>query len=104
MYPTELSKMLYTLSWMHEGTARAWAENLATTLLNPAAANPYATFNAFLTAFKNAFGEPDCKFAACSQLRLLKQGKMSAEEYMAHFKPLASQTRFLEETLMDVYQ
>ena len=89
---------------MREGTAGAWAENLATTLLNPAAASPYATFDAFLTAFENAFGEPDRKFAARSQLWSLKQGKMSAEEYMAHFEALASRTRFTEETLMDAYQ
>ena len=100
----ELSRMLYMLLWMCEGTAGAWAENLATTLLNLTAANPYMTFNAFLTAFENAFGEPDREFAACSQLWSLKQGKMSTEEYMAHFEALASWTRFMEETLMDVYQ
>src|ERR1700676_2431554 len=30
VYPTELRKILYTLSWMNEGMAGAWAESLTT--------------------------------------------------------------------------
>jgi len=104
MYSTEEGKILYTLSWMRGGTAGAWAENLATVMLDPAITNPYPTFAKFLTAFENAFGEPDRAFSARTQLHSLKQGSMSAEEYTAHFDALAGRTGFDGEALVDAYQ
>jgi Ty3 transposon capsid-like protein len=89
VYLTELHKILYTLSWMKDGTAGAWAESLSTSFLDPEAHNPYNTFEGFLLAFESAFGEPDQEFTAHSQLQNLKQGKMSVEEYTAHFDALA---------------
>jgi hypothetical protein len=68
VYPTELHKILYTLSWMKDGTAGAWAESLSTSFLDPETHNPYETFEEFLIAFESAFGEPDREFTARSQL------------------------------------
>jgi Retrotransposon gag protein len=104
VYLTELHKILYTLSWMKDGTAGAWAESLSTSFLDPEAHNPYNTFEGFLLAFEGAFGEPDREFTTRSQLRNLKQGKMSAEEYMVHFDALAGRTAFGEEALISAYQ
>jgi Ty3 transposon capsid-like protein/Zinc knuckle len=104
VYPTELHKILYMLSWMKDGTAGAWAESLSTSFLDPETHNPYETFEDFLVAFESAFGEPDQEFTTWSQLQNLKHGKMLAEEYTAHFNALASQTGFREEALIDAYQ
>jgi Retrotransposon gag protein len=92
------------LSWMKDGTAGAWAESLSTSFLDPETSNPYKTFKEFLFVFESAFGEPDQEFTARSQLRNLKQGKMSTEEYMAHFNALAGRTAFGEEALINAYQ
>jgi Retrotransposon gag protein len=89
---------------MKDRTAGAWAESLSTSFLDPETSNPYETFEEFLFAFESAFGEPDQEFTAHSQLRNLKQGKMSVEEYMAHFDALAGRTAFGEEALIDAYQ
>jgi Ty3 transposon capsid-like protein/Zinc knuckle len=104
VYSTELHKILYTLSWMKDGTAGAWAECLSTSFLDPKTHNPYETFKDFLVAFESAFRELDWEFTAQSQLQNLKQGKMLAEEYTAHFNALASWTGFREEALIDTYQ
>jgi Retrotransposon gag protein/Zinc knuckle len=104
VYPMELHKILYMLSWMKDGTAGAWAESLSTSFLDPETHNPYETFEDFLVAFESAFGELDREFTTRSQLWNLKQGKMLAEEYTAHFNALAGQTGFGEEALIDVYQ
>jgi Retrotransposon gag protein/Zinc knuckle len=100
----ELHKILSMLSWMKDRTAGAWGESLSTSFLDPETHNPYKTFKDFLVAFESTFGEPDWEFTAQSQLRNLKQGKMSPEEYTAHFDALASQTGFGEEALINAYQ
>jgi uncharacterized FlgJ-related protein len=79
-------------------------ESLSTSFLDLETHNPYKTFEDFLVAFKSAFREPDQEFTAQSQLQNLKQGKTSAEEYMAHFDALAGGTGFGEEALIDAYQ
>ena len=104
MYSTEEGKILYTLSWMRGGTAGAWAENLATVMLDPSVYNPYTTFSEFLSAFENAFGEPDRAFSARTQLHNLRQASMSAEEYTAHFDAIAGRTGFNDQALIDAYQ
>ena len=89
---------------MNEGMAGTWAESLTTAFLDPEMANPYETFEEFMTAFESAFREPDREFTARSQLRNLRQGKMSAEEYTAHFEALAGRTGFGEQALINAYQ
>ena len=71
MYSSEVRKILYMLLWMHRGTAGAWAENLATVMLDLAIPNPYTTFVEFLITFENTFGEPDHAFSARTQLHTL---------------------------------
>ena len=89
---------------MNEGTAGAWVESLTTAFLDPETANPYETFKEFTAAFESAFREPDRKFTARSQLCNLRQGKMSAKEYTAHFEALAGRTGFGEQALINAYQ
>jgi hypothetical protein len=43
VYPMELQKILYMLSWMKDRTAGAWVESLSTSFLDPETHNPYET-------------------------------------------------------------
>src|SRR5882724_10390816 len=95
-------KILYTLSFMQGGMAQVWAVNETSAILDNTSS--FGTLVELLASIERTFGNPDSERTACTQLHALKMTLgMMAEEYMASFEVLATQTSFNEAALKDTY-
>jgi len=103
-FPTDRHKILYTLTWMKEGSAGAWAENVSRLMLDAAQPDPYWNWAEFETAFENAFGEPDRAQMSQLQLERLFQGSSSVAEFTARFEALAARTGYNDAALIANYK
>jgi len=73
---------------MNEGTAKTWKEAFLNSVFNDVNQD-YGKFNDFLLNIKGAFSTADSEGEAQAQLRQLKQGKGTANEYISQFRILA---------------
>jgi len=94
--------ILYTLSFMWGGMAQVWAANETSAVLDNTSS--FGTLVELLASIKRTFGNPDQEMTAHMQLHALRMTPgMMAEEYMANFEMLATQTGFNEAALKDTY-
>ena len=95
-------RILYTLSFMHGGTAQVWAANETMAVINRT--TQMRTLDIFLEDVTKTFGDPDRASTACAQLHELKMTpRTMAEDYTMQFKMLVGRTVFNDAVLKDIY-
>jgi hypothetical protein len=100
-FPDDQAKILFALSYMRGGTAGPWADLKVDEIVD--GRPPYATYNEFRTAFSARFGDPHEAANAATQLKTLRQDKMTADELIAKFQELAPLTGYNSIVLMDLF-
>src|SRR5882724_4087434 len=89
----ERMKILYTLSFMWGVMAQVWAANEMSVILDNMSS--FGTLVELLASIKRTFSDPDQERTTHTQLHTLRMTPgMTAEEYMASFKMLATWTGF----------
>ena len=91
IYDTNLKKIAFTLSFMNEGDAASWKEQL----LEEALALPsfdLGTWNTFTKDLKQAFSPYDAPGDALNEMKTLRMGNNSIEEHLAKFKMLVTKS------------
>lgn len=83
-FPDETSKINYALSYMEEGSASKWANNLTTLMRD--GKTPYATYSAFETGLKSAFVVGNVKEIAQRKLQTLKQNGRDLNSFLIEFE------------------
>ena len=91
IFNSDKKKILFVLSYMTEGTAEAWKE-----VFMDEKNGTYGTFLTFITELKNTFSAADTEGEARAQLRQLRQGKDTADEYIAQFRILAGRAKLTD--------
>ena len=82
VYKTDEKKIIFMLSYMTEGTARAWKEAFIWDVIN-SPTNDFGSLKQFTVDLKKAFEASDSEGDARAKLRQLKQGKDSVDDYVA---------------------
>ena len=85
VYETDEKKIIFMLSYMTEGTARAWKEAFVWDVINTQT-NDFKSLKQFTVDLKKAFEASDSEGDARAKLRQLKQGKDSVDDYVAQFR------------------
>ena len=84
VYDTETKRVIFMLSYMKGGTAQAWKESFLTTA-SESTPSTYGTIDQLITKLKTAFELADSEGDARAQIRKLRQGKNTVDEYIAQF-------------------
>ena len=101
-YDTDKKRIIFMLSFMTEGTARAWKEALLAEIFS-AATTDFGTFVEFLKKLTGAFTASDIEGEARAQLRQLRQAKGTADEYISQFRILAGRSRITDDKALIEY-
>src|ERR1700678_1823145 len=97
VYETDEKKVIFMLSYMTEGTARAWKEAFVRDVIN-SPINNFGSLKQFTANLKRAFEASDSEGDARAKLRQLNQGKDSVDDYVAQFKIPPTTTEWYERT------
>lgn len=108
-------RIIWALSFFKDGVAGTWAENLLNLYTKSLEEVPegeeefqlpeHATdWNKFIAEVKRIFGDVDEMGTAQSELRRLRQGAETADEFNVKFQAVADKTGFNEEAKMDRYK
>src|SRR5271168_1324471 len=88
IYKTDEKQIIFMLSYMTEGTARAWKEAFVRNVIN-SQANNFRSLKQFTIDLKKAFEASDSEGDARAKLRQLNQRKDYVDDYVAQFRILA---------------
>src|SRR6202522_3514137 len=102
VYETDEKKIIFMLSYMTEGTARAWKEAFVRDIIN-SPINDFGSLKQFTDNLKRAFEAPDSEGDARAKLRQLNQGKDSVDDYVAQFRILAGKARMTDNAALTEY-
>src|SRR5271155_5436834 len=102
IHETDEKKIIFMLSYMTEGTARAWKETFVQDVINTQT-NDFGSLKQFTVNPKKAFEASDSEGDAKAKLQQLKQGKDSMDDYMAQFRILASKARMTNDAALTEY-
>src|SRR6202522_1475838 len=102
VYETDEKKIVFMLSYMMEGTARAWKEAFVRDIIN-SPTNDFGSLKQFTIDLKKAFEASDSEGDARAKLRQLKQGKDSVDDYVAQFRILAGKARMTDDAALTEY-
>ena len=102
VYETDEKKIIFMLSYMTEGTARAWKEAFVRDIIN-SPTNDFGSLKQFTIDLKKAFEASDSEGDARAKLRQLKQGKDSVDDYVAQFRILAGKARMTDDAALTEY-
>src|SRR6202522_2942815 len=102
VYETDEKQIIFMLSYMTEGTARAWKEAFVRDVIN-SQANDFGSLKQFTVNLKKAFEASDSEGDARAKLRQLKQGKDSVDDYVAQFRILAGKARMTDNAALTEY-
>src|ERR1700678_3477617 len=102
VYETDEKKIIFMLSYMTEGTARAWKEAFVRDIIN-SPKNDFGSLKQFTIDLKKAFEASDSEGDARAKLRQLKQGKDSVDDYVAQFRILAGKARMTDNAALTEY-
>jgi len=104
VYDTDEKRIIFMLSFMTEGTARAWKEAFVRDVIaQPGPTSNFGTLKQFIDNLKKAFEAPDAEGDARAKLRQLKQGKDSVDEYVAQFRILAGKAKMTDDKALTEY-
>ena len=102
MFADERMKILYALSFIHEGIVQVWAENETNVILSHS--STFSTLTELLAGIKRTFGDPDLEKMAHTQLHALKMIMgMMADEYTSKLEMLVGRTSFNKVALDDTF-
>ena len=98
-FGTTESKIMFALSYMQGGKAQFWRNEA----INQIAMGhkPFESFKDFLEKLEAQFGDPNPKATAVGRLKTMRQGNMSADEFILQFKAEASQTDLGDAALVE---
>ena len=99
VYETDEKKIIFMLSYMTEGTARAWKEAFVRDIIN-SPTNDFGSLKQFTVNLKKAFEASDSEGDARAKLRQLIQGKDSVDDYVAQFRILAGKARMTDDAAL----
>src|SRR6202522_59591 len=102
VYETDEKKIIFMLSYMTEGTARAWKEAFVRDIIN-SPINDFGSLKQFTDNLKRAFEASDSEGDARAKLRQLNQGKDSVDDYVAQFRILAGKARMTDNAALTEY-
>lgn len=102
IYDSQEKKIIFALSYLTEGTAKAWKEAFLGEILSQRPAN-FGTYEEFITRLQTAFSASDVEGEARAQLRQLKQGKSTADEYISEFWILAGRSKITDDKALIEY-
>src|ERR1700678_1032554 len=102
VYETDEKKIIFMLSYMTEGTARAWKEAFVRDIIN-SPINDFGSLKQFTVNLKKAFEASDSEGDARAKLRQLIQGKDSVDDYVAQFRILAGKARMTDNAALTEY-
>src|ERR1700678_2329109 len=102
VYETDEKKIIFMLSYMTEGTARAWKEAFVRDIIN-SPTNDFGSLKQFTANLKRAFEASDSEGDARAKLRQLNQGKDSVDDYVAQFRILAGKARMTDDAALTEY-
>src|ERR1700678_4507833 len=102
VYETDEKKIIFMLSHMTEGTARAWKEAFVRDFINTPI-NDFGSLKQFTIDLKKAFEASDSEGDARAKLRQLIQGKDSVDDYVAQFRILAGKARMTDNAALTEY-
>src|ERR1700678_3072845 len=102
VYETDEKQIIYMLSYMTEGTARAWKEAFVREVINSPIID-FGSLKQFTVDLKKAFEASDSEGDARAKLRQLKQGKESVDDYVAKFRILAGKARMTDNAALTEY-
>src|SRR6202522_313530 len=102
VYETDEKKIIFMLSYMTKGTARAWKEAFVRDIINTQT-NDFGSLKQFTVDLKKAFEASDSEGDARAKLRQLKQGKDSVDDYVAQFRILAGKARMTDNAALTEY-
>lgn len=90
LYPSDMARIFYAISFMREGFAGDWANRIADELIDGA----QMTWIQFQERMDVAFGDPNDQASAIAELSHLKQGQLAAPEYFTQFEALAARAGY----------
>src|ERR1700678_3077300 len=102
VYEIDKKKIIFMLSYMTGGTARAWKEAFVPDIIN-SPINDFGSLKQFTVNLKKAFEASDSEGDARAKLRQLKQGKDSVDDYVAQFRILAGKARMTDNVALTEY-
>src|SRR6202453_1056566 len=102
VYETDEKKIIFMLSYMTEGTARAWKEAFVRDIIN-SPINDFGSIKQFTVDLKKAFEASESEGDARAKLRQLIQGKDSVDDYVAQFRILAGKARMTDNAALTEY-
>src|ERR1700678_1940094 len=102
VYETDEKQIIFMLSYMTEGTARAWKEAFVRHVINSPIID-FGSLKQFTVDLKKAFKASDSEGDARAKLRHLKQGKDSVDDYVAEFRILAGKARMTDNAALTEY-
>src|ERR1700677_457271 len=102
VYETDEKKIIFMLSYMTEGTARAWKEAFVRDIIN-SPTNDFGSLKQFTIDLKKAFEASGSEGDARAKLQQLKQGKDSVDDYVAQFRILAGKARMTDNAALTEY-
>src|SRR5271155_1974256 len=102
VYETDEKKIVFMLSYMTEGTARAWKEAFVREVID-SPTNDFGSLKQFTVDLKKAFEASDSEGDARAKLRQLNQGKDSVDDYVAQFRILAGKARMTNNAALTEY-
>lgn len=101
-YNDEDQKITYALSYMKAGRAQIWAQQF---MKKHGHESTYTeSWSDFISLLKQSFGAADLSLKAVDKLYELKQGKMSADEYIVAFEELEVDSGWDNKALMDQFE
>ena len=101
-YDGEEKKIIFILSYMTKGTAKAWKEAFIQKIMDSSTQN-FGTYKDFLAKVHKAFAAADIEGDARAALRQLRQGNGTVDEYNSQFRIIAGRAKITDDTALIEY-
>ena len=102
IYNTDDKRIIFILSYMMKGTAKAWKEAFVQDIIIWKNIT-FGLYDTFLKKVHKAFAATDVEGDARTTLRQLQQGNRTVDDYIAQFRILAGRARISDNTTLIEY-
>ena len=97
----EDNKIYFAVSYMKEGRAKAWIDNL---LQTGEIVHHFTTWPEFVKGFKREFFDPIDDQVARREIRLVRQGSGTVAEFITAFEKWQHKTKYDDLTLREIFE
>ena len=101
IYTTNEDKVAFVLSYMTEKEALKWKQTYICSIINDEGEIIFPTFKQFISILDHYFKPANRTRDAAHQLKMLKQGKKTAEEVIMEFRLLVTEAGYSSNTRTD---